>query len=294
MGDSYVKPERLSLSDTGYDESWLQERINEDPSILGLGDLRVIQRERKQSAGGKIDFLMIDDETETMYEIEVMLGSLDESHIIRTIEYWDNERRRWPTRDHRAVIIAEEITSRFFNVIFLINKAIPIITIQLNTLRINDSIVLDFVKVLDIYEEPAEEEVVDVEPADRSYWMERSSQQSLSVVDKIIELLSSGGKYPRITYNKGHIAMDGKRQNFCWFHPRKQANHCQFSLRFSVTSNQQISEQLQEAGLDAKPQRNNSIRLMSTVKEIDANEKLLKEIFEKSAQEVGGGLIEES
>jgi hypothetical protein len=42
-----------------------------------------------------------------------MLGELDPSHIIRAIEYWDIERIRFPKRIHRAVIIAEEITSRF-------------------------------------------------------------------------------------------------------------------------------------------------------------------------------------
>ena len=36
------------------------------------------------------------DEGDTYYEVEVMLGVLDESHIIRTIEYWDVERQRRP------------------------------------------------------------------------------------------------------------------------------------------------------------------------------------------------------
>ena len=49
----------------------------------------------KQASGGRIDFLLSDPETNTMYEVKVMLGRLDESHIIRTIEYWDIERRRW-------------------------------------------------------------------------------------------------------------------------------------------------------------------------------------------------------
>jgi hypothetical protein len=52
-----------------------------------------------------------------MYEVEIMLGSTDESHIIRTIEYWDIEKRRFPSKDHKAVIVAEDITNRFFNVI---------------------------------------------------------------------------------------------------------------------------------------------------------------------------------
>ncbi|MFN8263362.1 MAG: hypothetical protein U0T07_07560 [Chitinophagales bacterium] len=130
----------------------LQDRIEEDPSILGLGELDPIQRERKQSSGGRIDFLFLNNETETMYETEIQLGATDESHIIRTIEYWDIERRRFPSKDHRAVIVAEEITNRFFNVIALMNRSIPIIAIQLNAIKVDNKILLSFTKVLDIYE----------------------------------------------------------------------------------------------------------------------------------------------
>jgi len=77
-------PVRLQSVDLG--ERWLQDRIAEDPSLLGLGDLQIIRRERNQPSGGRIDFLMYDPDGKTRYQIEVMLGALDESHIIRTIE----------------------------------------------------------------------------------------------------------------------------------------------------------------------------------------------------------------
>jgi hypothetical protein len=36
----YVKPERIWLKDhPEMDERWLQDRIGEDPALLGLGDL---------------------------------------------------------------------------------------------------------------------------------------------------------------------------------------------------------------------------------------------------------------
>ena len=85
MMPEYTKAEAKTLRELGLDEKWLQERINEDTSILGLGDLSVIERERSQPTGGRIDFLMSDPEEGVRYEIEVMLGTLDESHIIRTI-----------------------------------------------------------------------------------------------------------------------------------------------------------------------------------------------------------------
>jgi RecB family endonuclease NucS len=143
MSPDVRKAVPTKLRALGLTEKWLQERIEEDPSLLGLGDLQLIRRERQQSSGGRLDFLLYDPEQETRYEVEVMLGSLDESHIIRTIEYWDIERQRYPTYDHRAVIVAEEITARFFNIIRLLNRAVPLIALQLTAIPIgNDEIVL--------------------------------------------------------------------------------------------------------------------------------------------------------
>jgi len=84
-------------------------------------------KERIQSSAGRLDLLLQDPDTLKRYEVEIQLGATDESHIIRTIEYWDIERKRYPQYEHAAVIVAEEITSRFLNVIQLFNGAIPLI-----------------------------------------------------------------------------------------------------------------------------------------------------------------------
>src|SRR5262249_14870202 len=157
-----------------------------DPTLLGFGELNIIQREKIQPTGGRIDFIMSDPDNEIRYEIELMLGAVDESHIIRTIEYWDMERQRYPTIEHRAVIIAEEITSRFFNVIRLLNRAIPIVAIQLSAFRVGDEVVLQFIRVLDTYEfgaDPDEEEPAEL--VDRGYWEKKSKPESLAVVESI-------------------------------------------------------------------------------------------------------------
>lgn len=59
------------------------------------------------------------------------MGATDEAHIIRTIEYWDLERTRFPQYEHVAVLVAEDVTSRFLNVVALFNKAIPIVAVQM-------------------------------------------------------------------------------------------------------------------------------------------------------------------
>src|SRR5207237_308934 len=117
-------------------------RISEDPSILGLGDLLLKDKERMQPHAGRLDLLLQDPDDDRRYEVELQLGRTDESHIIRTIEYWDIERRRYPQYDHCAVIVAEDITSRFLNVISLFNSAVPMIAIQVTALGINDQVAL--------------------------------------------------------------------------------------------------------------------------------------------------------
>lgn len=104
---------QVSIREAGFDEFWLQDQIFDNPSCLGLGEIEAIQRERRQLAGGRLDILLKDPEDDAMYEVEVMLGETDETHIIRTIEYWDNEKRRWPQRQHYAVLVAENINRRF-------------------------------------------------------------------------------------------------------------------------------------------------------------------------------------
>lgn len=68
-----------------YHEKWLQERLAEDPTLLGLGDLVMKDVERRQPRAGRLDLLMSDPETSTRYVVEVQLGATDEAHIIRTI-----------------------------------------------------------------------------------------------------------------------------------------------------------------------------------------------------------------
>jgi len=38
-----------------FNEQWLEDLICEDPSYLGLGDVEVIERQRTQESGGRLD-----------------------------------------------------------------------------------------------------------------------------------------------------------------------------------------------------------------------------------------------
>ena len=58
---TYVKPEQINLkSHPELNERGLQDRIAEDPSMLGVGDLIFKDRERQQPRAGRLDLLLQD------------------------------------------------------------------------------------------------------------------------------------------------------------------------------------------------------------------------------------------
>src|SRR4051794_10251876 len=86
----YIRPERISLKlHPELTEKWVQDLIAAGPSILGLGDLVLRDKERIQPRAGRLDLLLQNPETKRRYEVELQLGATDEAHIIRAIEYWD-------------------------------------------------------------------------------------------------------------------------------------------------------------------------------------------------------------
>lgn len=116
--------------------------------------------------------------------MEIQLGKTDVSHIIRTIEYWDIERKRYPQYENCAVIVAEEITSRFLNVISLFNGSIPPIALKLQAVWVGNKVGLIFTKVLD--ELPLgliEEDEPFQEPTNRAYWEEKGSTKTVKLAD---------------------------------------------------------------------------------------------------------------
>lgn len=242
-----IKLEKISLKDhPEIKEDLIQSFIFSNPNVLGLGDLTPLTREKIQPAGGRLDILLGDDDG-ARYEVEIQLGATDPSHIIRTIEYWDTERKRYPNYDHCAVIVAEEITSRFMNVISLFNGHIPLIAIQIAAYKTDKGISLTFTKVLDRMTIGTDEEE-QYEITDRKYWENKSTAKMLKAVDSIFADISQFASGFDLKYNKFYIGLskDGIAKNFVTFKPKK-------SFLYLVIKGTEDSEKiklLEEAGLD--------------------------------------------
>lgn len=276
----------VELRSVGLSEKWLQNQIQQDTGILGLGDLEIIGKEHSQASGGRIDFLMYDDETDLFYEIEIMLGTLDESHIIRTIEYWDIERQRRPTSEHRAVIVAENITSRFFNILRLLNRSVPMIAIQLGAFKLDDtSIVLHAVTVLNVVEEAADPYVSEEEQTDRIHWEKKRPSASLAVIDKIASAMKTSGVPGEISYKKSNIPLGSTGTNFCWFHPRKAPGYCYIHIKLSADTRDASLAMLQAKGIDASPRSTRSVAFSIATKQLDEHLPVVIEVL-KEAEEL--------
>lgn len=275
----YVNPEIISLKNSQeFNEKWLQARIEEDPSILGLGELEFRDTEKIQVGGGRLDTILFDPENKRRYELEIQLGKTDESHIIRTIEYWDLERKRNPQYDHCAVIIAEDITSRFLNVISLFNGFIPLIAIQVKALKVSDSITLFFTKVLDEIKFDLLEEDLNVEPTDRKYWQKKASLESLKLMDTIFKELGDVVSEYNLKYNKYYIgiAKDNMASNFISFTPRKST----VILNFRLEKSEEFDDLLEHSDVDTLSYDNQwkQYRVRLNKKDIPESMELLKKM----------------
>ena len=231
-------------------EKWVQDLIANDPPIIGLGELELRQKERVQPRAGRLDLLLQDPETRRRYEVELQLGATDETHIIRTIEYWDIERKRYPQYDHCAVLIAEDITSRLLNVISLFNGTIPLIAIQMQALRVADKTTLVFTRVIDeltrgLVDEDEEE---DAQPADRPYWEGKASTATLALVDGLLAMVKQFDPSLALKYNKYYIGFDkdGQPFNFAVFKPMRST----LRLEIKLPRADDIDAKIEQSGLD--------------------------------------------
>src|SRR4051794_16406032 len=206
----FTRSERISLKlHSELNERWVQDLIASDPGILGLGDLVLRDRERVQPRAGRLDLLLQDLETKRRYEVEIQLGPTDEAHIIRTIEYWDIERKRYPQYEHCAVLVAEDITSRFLNVVSLFNGSMPLIALQMHALKVGDYTTLVFTKVMDELSRGMVDEDEDAEaaPTDRAYWEKRGTRATVQIADELLTIAREIDSSLELKYNKYYIGL---------------------------------------------------------------------------------------
>lgn len=287
MNLSYIKPEKLFLkTHPALNEKWVQEIIAQDPSILGLGNLILKDKERIQPHAGRLDILLQDEDSTKRFEVEIQLGKTDESHIIMTIEYWDIERKRYPQYEHCAVVVAEDITSRFLNVISLFNGSIPLIAIQMNAIKIGDNVSLLCTTVLDQLTLGLVEEDEEIsESTDRTFWEQvRGTKSTVALADEMLELIRTFSPSFELKYNKFYIGLaeQGQPNNFTIFRPQRNV----MRVEIKIQKSDEIEEKIEKAGLDMLDYDNRwgRYRIKVSKEDIKKNKDFLIELMKSSLE----------
>ncbi len=271
-----------------YNERWVQSIIEKNPSVLGLGNLALLRSEKRQFRGGRLDLLLEDTASAIRYEVELQLGATDPSHIIRCIEYWDYESTRHPKYTHRAVIVAEEITSRFFNVISLFNRAIPLIAIKVTALKVGDCTTLSFTKVLDISALSINDSEEDVTPVDRKWWEAASTPAIMSAADSLLTAAVAIQPTTAFKFTKSYIGttVNGQASNYFWLIPQKRT----LRASFYIEQSSELDQEIDESGLDrdSYDARYKNYRLRLTPEDIQEKVSTLRMLLLRAYKETEG------
>mgnify|MGYP001040419647 CR=1 FL=1 len=149
-------------------------------------------------------------------------------------------------------MVAEDITSRFLNVISLFNGVIPIVAVQMTAAEVDGRRTIVFTKVLDLTAlggkgKPASD---DPPPSSREHWEKKASPEILGLADKVIELALEvfpedvAGELKYLTNRIDVKRKTGKTAAYCF--PKKK------HLRLAVPMNRstETDEMLEASGLD--------------------------------------------
>ena len=283
--EGYEKAEPFKLGNiSGWGEDFVQRLIAEDPTVLGLGELVVKERERRHKGAGRLDFLLQDSPPSTRYTVEIQLGETDPSHIVRTIEYWDRERRSSPQFEHIAVIVAEGITSRFYNVISLFNQHIPLIAIKMSGITVGDRRSIIFTKILDYTPLTVEDEESGIQETDRSDWEKKTSVATMRLVDLIVTLAKKVNPKIGPRYKKGSIPLKigSEFWRFLTIWPKKTL----VKLSVPVPRSEDLEVRLNDASLDfdTYDELRKRYVLTLTANDLPKQEALIQELISKAYQ----------
>jgi len=188
----------------------------------------------------------------------------------------------YPQYDHCAVLIAEDITSRFLNVISLFNGTVPFIAIQMQALRIGENVTLVFTTVVDELSRGFVDEDEDAEaaPTDRSYWENQATKTTVALADELLAIVKEFDPSLELKYNKFYIglARDGQPYNFVTFRPKKN----QINLELKLPQRDDIDARIEEAGLETLEYNKHwgQYRLRLTNDDIKAKTDVLKELMQ--------------
>jgi len=247
---------------------------------------------------------MESNDGKNLFVIEAMVGEIDESHIVRCILYWLNEKKEVSMKNIHPIIIAENYNNRFFDVLYYLSNYIPFIVLQVTALSNGD---LDSqgkrIVELVFHDIPSKGDSIfrarkKAEPSvesNREYWMNKmdnDQQNFLFFLESEINNLSGD---LLVNFNKDNISigLEGVSKIFLSITIRKNNIILEGFLPFHVDS---IAGERKYNFDDAEfsvfaGKYNMKINSSSTVTKEETFIQLLRDSFEEYWREFGSPII---
>ena len=151
--------------------------------------------------------------------------------------------------------------------------------IQLNALKIGESIILDFVKVLDQRALREDDTIVtDGNDVDRQWWESKKGADKVQLCDRFLSFVQGNdGTSYELRYKKSRISIcpSGSFFVLASFYPKLNFVRSQFKIS-DVTG---WMSKLEEAGLDADSPREGRVRLRLSLEDVTKHEPVLRELM---------------
>jgi hypothetical protein len=221
---NYLDNKDVSIREIDKDERWLQDWIVNNPEKLGLGEIEIVEKEliQYQNYGGRLDILAHNSQTNTYFEIEVMLGECDSDHGFRTLDYWARERLKNPNSLHYAVLVAEDLQGRYKTLIETLPQFIPFIAIEIRTLLLEaDNDIKYATCKAEIVAQPDElvmknEYGIRIsQPRDEDWWRQKGGEKFVSTIKEFNDYCNSKVGKSRIDFTaNSYVSL--KKHNRIW------------------------------------------------------------------------------
>jgi hypothetical protein len=246
----YVPSKRVALKELSLPESWLEEKIREDHTILGLGGITKTVFQRRYKKAGRVDLVLMDEENSILYCAELMLGEVDESHIVRCVEYWLSESRKAANKGWSviAVLAAERVReSRYFPVIEFLSQKLPLTVLEVTALNVSGNTTLTFTKFFDGQDQVEQSESEDADQGrlavDKEFWVNKRPAPIIRIADSLAKLFQSADNRLSITYLQGFwgLKLGEKPKNFVSISPKQKFVNVRACIRDTETWGDKLS-----------------------------------------------------
>ncbi len=284
----YVASEQVSLRSHGT-EAWLEQELRAKPGMLGFGPVKVMSFQRSHKNAGRLDLVLEDAENRIVYVGEIMLGTLDASHIVRSLDYWLREKTRQDRQDWEfvAFLVAEDVHgSRYAALARLLSGLLPLVVMEMTALRVRDLLTLEFTRIFDgtqgFEAEPITEEKGDYTKED---WIGKASPETVAITEAFHGFVRKADRDARLTYRKHFIgfAVGNRPANFISFHPKREFTR----VHVAVEDAHGWAKKLKRAGIELvndPPKGATRIRLRLTPKQAKRSAPVLEKLCMASHQ----------